>query len=176
MWKVAGSPDVIKKVDASMPLPEADMEARIKQAAEWLLGFGKSEYMFLVPELALIQEMEKQSGSSVQAIVSLSSDLDDEAKGRLRNNLPCRERVSILEEPHFPRSFFPKNGMLVISGYMGGDRAMVLPDTYRLAEHYSGFLGKKAFIPYVELESAVRSDGWLEMNQRLLSVVWRSGI
>ena len=103
-----------------MPLPEADMEARIKQAAEWLLGFGKSEYMFLVPELALIQEMEKQSGSSVQAIVSLSSDLDDEAKGRLRNNLPCRERVSILEEPHFPRSFFPKNGMLVISGYMGG--------------------------------------------------------
>lgn len=53
---------------------------------------------------------------------------------------------------------------------------MVLPDTYRLAEHYSGFLGKKAFIPYVELESAVRSDGWLEMNQRLLSVVWRSGI
>ena len=51
---------------------------------------------------------------------------------------------------------------------------MVLPDTYRMVEHYSGFLGKKVFIPYKELETAARYDGWLEVSQQRLSMKWRS--
>lgn len=64
--------------------------------------------------------------------------------------------------------------MLVISGYSGGDRAMVLPDTYRMVEHYSGFLGKKVFTPYKELNAAARYYGWMEISRQRLSVKWRS--
>ena len=64
--------------------------------------------------------------------------------------------------------------MIVISGYLGGDRAMILPDIYRMAEHYSGFLGKKVFVPYRELDAAIRYDGWMEISKQRLSEKWRS--
>lgn len=170
--RVRGSEDVIRKVGDSLPLPDDGMEARVKQTAQWLLSFGKSKYLFLTPELALIQEMGRQSGHTVQALIAVPCDLEEDAKERLRNNLPRQGKVSILEEPYFPQAFFPGNGMMVIGGYLSGGRAMVLQDTYRLAEHYSGFLGKKVFTPYIKLDTAVRYDGWLEMNlQRLKAEV-----
>ena len=170
--KVCNSADVIQKVGASMPLPDEDIANRIPHIAAWLHSFGKSKYMFLTPELALIEEMSKRSNRD-EVIIAIPCDLDQEAKVRLRNNLPRSIEVTILEEPYFPQSFFPGNGMLVVCGYTAGGRAMVLPDTYRMVEHYSGFLGKKVFIPYKELETAARYDGWLEVSQQRLSAKWR---
>ncbi len=173
--KVINSADVIQKVGASMPLPDEDIGVRVEQVAEWLLSFGKSKYMFLTPEIALIEEMGKRTNSETEVIIVVPCDLDQEAKERINNNLPHGVVVTVLEEPYFPQSFFPGNGMMVIGGYLGGDRAMVLPDTYRMVEHYSGFLGKKVFIPYKELDAATRYDGWMEISQQRLSAKWRSG-
>ena len=61
--KVSDSNDVILKVGASMPLPDEDITDRISQIAAWLHAFGKSKYMFLTPEIALIEEMSKLSGT-----------------------------------------------------------------------------------------------------------------
>ena len=171
--KVCNSTDVIQKVGASMPLPDGDIADRIPQSAAWLHGFGKSKYMFLTPEIALIDEISKLS-SREEVIIAIPCDLEGEAKERLRNNLPRGLDVTILEEPYFPQSFFPGNGLMVVCGYSAGGRPMVLPDTYRMVEHYSGFLGKKVFIPYKELETAARYDGWLEVSQQRLSTKWRS--
>lgn len=171
--KVSNSADVIQKVGASMPLPDEGIGFRVRQVAEWLLSFGKSKYMFLTPEIALIEEMGKQSNSKTEVIIAVPCDLDMEAKERLNNNLPHGVVATVLEEPYFPQSFYPGNGMIVISGYMGGDRAMVMPDTYRMVEHYSGFLGKKAFVPYKELDVATRYDGWMEISQQRLNAKWR---
>lgn len=171
--KVSNSADVIQKVGASMPLPDEDIEVRVRQAAEWLLSFGKSKYMFLTPEIALIEEMGKQTNGETEVIIVVPRDLEQEAKERLNNNFPHGVMVTVLEEPYFLQSFFPGNGMMVISGYLGGERAMVLPDTYRMIEHYSGFLGKKVFVPYRELDAATRYDGWLEISQKRLSAKWR---
>lgn len=171
--KVCDSNDVILKVGASMPLPDEDITDRISQIAAWLHAFGKSKYMFLTPEIALIEEMSKLS-SREEVIIAIPCDLEREAKERLRNNLPRGIEVTILEEPYFPQSFFPGNGLMVVCGYSAGGRSMVLPDTYRMVEHYSGFLGKKVFIPYKELETAARYDGWLEVSQQRLSKKWRS--
>ena len=173
--KVSGSADVVQKVGASMPLPDEGIGIRVGQIAEWLLDFGKSKYMFLTPEIALIEEMGKRSGNKTEVIIVVPCNLNPEAKERLRNNLPHGVVVTVLEEPYFPQAFFPGNGMMVISGYLGGDRAMVLPDTYRMVEHYSGFLGKKVFVPYKEIDSAIRYDGWMEINQQRLSGKWRTG-
>ena len=172
--KVSNSVDVVQKVGASMPLPDDGIEGRVGQISEWLLSFGKSKYMFLTPEIALIQEIGKRSNNKIEIIIAVPCDLDSEAKERLSNNLPHEVIVTILEEPYFPQSFFPGNGMIVISGYLGGDRAMILPDTYRMAEHYSGFLGKKVFVPYRELDAAIRYDGWMEISKQRLSEKWRS--
>lgn len=171
--KVCNSTDVIQKVGASMPLPDEDIVDRIPQIAAWLHGFGKSKYMFLTPEIALIEEMSKLSNQE-EVIIAIPCDLEEEAKERLRNNLPRNIEITILEEPYFPQSFFPGNGLMVVCGYAAGGRPMVLPDTYRMVEHYSGFLGKKVFIPYKDLETAARYDGWLEVSQQRLSAKWRS--
>lgn len=171
--KVGNSADVIQKVGISMPLPNEDIRDRVGQVAKWLLSFGKSKYMFLTPEIALIEEIEKQNDSKTEVIIAVPCDLEQEAKERLNNNLPYGVVVTVLEEPYFPQSFFPGNGIMVISGYLGGDRAMVLPDTYRMVEHYSGFLGKKVFVPYRELDAATRYGGWMEISQQRLSAKWR---
>ena len=171
--KVCNSTDVIQKIGASMPIPDEDIANRVPKIAAWLHGFGKSKYMFLTPEIALIEEMTKLPNQK-EVIIAIPCDLEGEAKERLRNNLPRGIEVTVLEEPYFPQSFFPGNGLMVVCGHSAGGRPMVLPDTYRMVEHYSGFLGKKVFIPYKELETAARYDGWLEVSQQRLSTKWRS--
>ncbi len=43
-----------------------------------------------------------------------------------------------------------------------------------MVEHYNSFLGKKVFIPYIELSSAARYDGWMEVDQERITENWRN--
>ncbi len=172
--KVKNSIDVINKIGMSFPLPDDAIKDRTKKVAEWLLGFGKSRYMFFMPELALIEEMKKRMDNHFEVIIVIPSDLDMDAKERINRNLPKEVKTIILPEPFFIDSFFPRNGMIVASGYFGCERAMVLPDTYRMIEHYRCFHGKKVFVPYVELAEAYHYEQWKEINQSRLSAIWRS--
>ena len=171
--KVSSSADVIEKVGASMPLPDENIEIRVGQIAEWLLSFDKKKHLFFTPEIALIEEMGKRANRETEVIIAIPCDLEQEARKRLNNNLPHGVAVTIYEEPYF-LPLFPKDGMMVISGYSGGGRAMVLPDTYRMVEHYSGFRGKKVFVPYTELDAAPRYEGWFEISRQRISAKWRS--
>ena len=170
---VCDSIDVREKIGDSLPLPDTYISQNIKNIAKWLVSFKKNKYLFVMPEIALAEAMAELVDSNIEIIFLVSCDMDSEAKERLENNLPKQMKVSILEEPFFPSDFFPGNGMLVISGYMAGTRSMVLTDTYRLIEHYSGFLGKRAFVPYCEIESAYRYEGWLEAGQNRINIIWR---
>ena len=170
---VCDSIDVREKIGDSLPLPDTYISQNIKDIATWLVSFKKNKYLFVMPEIALAEAMAELVDSNIEIIFLVSCDMDSEAKERLENNLPKQMKVSILEEPFFPSDFFPGNGMLVISGYMAGTRSMVLTDTYRLIEHYSGFLGKRAFVPYCEIESAYRYEGWLEAGQNRINIIWR---
>lgn len=167
---VAESQDIVEKVGAFMPLPDVDVEARITEVSKWLLSFHKSKYFFLTPEIALASKMVELSDFNVEIVFALSADMDDESKNRLKSNLP--NNTSVLYESCFPEDFFPRNGMLVVCGYQAAERPMVLLDTYRLIEHYSGFLGKKAFVPYVELAAAIRYEGWMEVKPQRVSVAF----
>lgn len=171
---VSASADVIQKVGTSMPLPDEGIKDRVRSITKWLLGFNKKKYMFLMPEIAIVEEMSRQPGKAVEIIIAIPCDLDLESKERLKNNLPHDIKVAVLEEPYFPEAFFPRNSVMVISGYSGGNRAMVLHDTYRMVEHYSGFLGKKVFIPYVELTMSDRYDGWMEVGRQRINEKWRA--
>lgn len=171
--KVYDSQDVLQKVGGSMPLPSEAVAAQTEKAAQWLLQFGKRKYMLLTPEIALVDAMKQHADANTEIILALPCDMDKEAKKRLKNNLPQNMAVTVLEEPFFPDSFLPGNGMIVVCGYLGGDRAMVLSDTYRMFEHYKGFLGKKVFVPYTELDAAFRYDGWMEIHQQKFNAIWR---
>lgn len=173
MAKVSNSPDVVQKAGAHMPLPHRDIGVRVEKVARWLNEFGKWKYMFLTPEIALAEELLNYRENKTEIIFLLPCDMDREAKERLKNNLPRGGQVSTLEEPYFPESFFPGNSMMVISGYSAGGRTMVLQDTYRMAEHYDRFLGKKVFVPYVDIDIAYRYDGWMEISQQRFSAKWR---
>jgi len=172
--KVNNSYEVLQKVGESFPLPSDDIQQRTKDVAQWLLDFGKSKYMFLNPEIAIVEEMATSANRDFEVIVTIPCDMEEETRERLKNNLPKAAKVSILEEPYFPSAFFPKNGMMIVSGYAAGERAMIFPDTYRMIEHYNGFLGKKVFIPYAEISSSTRYNGWIELNQQRMDDKWRS--
>ena len=82
-------------------------------------------------------------------------------------------RDRLLEEPYFPESFTPANGMIVSFGYMAGERLMALPECYRMTDHYSGFWGRKVFVPYVVREDSTRFGNWMEVNPSKFNGVWR---
>lgn len=157
--EVLSSEDVQVKAGEVMPLPNKELIENTSRIADWLAAIGKQKYMPLTPEIRLIDCLVKHGGEN-EAIVLVPCGMEKEIKERLSVNLPKGMRVSLLEEPYFPDTFYPDNGLMVACGYVAGGRLMVLPETYRMIDHYSGFLGKKVFIPYVELEEAVRYDGW----------------
>ena len=146
--RVCGSCDVLHTVGASMPLPDEDIADQVPKIAAWLHGFGKKNYLFLTPEIALIEEMAKCADPAEEIIIAVPHSLEPEAKERLRNNLPGGIRIT----------------MIVVCGYSAGGRTRVLSDTYRMVEHYKGFLGKKVFVPFKEFDTAVRYDGWIEVS------------
>ena len=96
---VCNSNDVQAKVGASMPLPDVNIMVNIKSIAEWLVSFGKKKYLFMMPEIALAEEMAKYSDHDTEIIFMIPCDMDLEAKGRLKNNLPNQMKVSVWEEP-----------------------------------------------------------------------------
>lgn len=171
--EVIESKDVQEKAGIVMPLPVHELSNSIINIAEWLTAFGKEKYMFLSPEISIIDKLSEKK-SDKEAVILIPCDMDNEVKERLNENLPKSMRVSLLEEPYFPEAFYPANGIIIVCGYLAGERMMVLPETYRMLEHYSGFFGKKVFIPYVELAEAVRYDGWMEIGKDKISMIWRN--
>ena len=65
---VMDSPDVQDKVGASMPLPGSNIEEKVHDIVKWLTGFGKRKYMFLTPEIAVIEELLKQTDNKAEVI------------------------------------------------------------------------------------------------------------
>lgn len=171
---VRDSRDVVDQVGASMPLPAPNIREDAEAMVKWLLGFHKKKYMFLTPEIALAELLAEAADEDTEIIFAVPCDMDEEAKERLNNNLPRGVRITILEEPFFPIGFFPGNGIMVVCGYSADERTMVLTDTYRMAEHYSGFRGKTVFLPFVALDTAQRFDGWMEIGRQQFSAVWRN--
>lgn len=171
--EVINSKDVQVKAGAVMPLPDPTLTDSILDIAEWLAAFGKKKYMFLSPEIAIIDKLADRTPDN-EAIILIPCDMGQEVRNRLGGNIPKVMNVSLLEEPYFPEAFYPGNGIMVICGYLAGGRMMVLPETYRMFDHYCGFWGKKVFVPYVELSDAVRYDGWMEVRDDKISLVWRN--
>lgn len=169
---VLGSQNVKTKAGAVMPLPNESLIEDTSEIVKYLVEFGKNKYMFMTPEIAIIEKLALFDCQG-EAIILLPCDMENEVKERLKDNLPRGMNVLVLAEPYFPESFFPSNGMIVVSGYMAGDRIMVLPETYRMIDHYSGFFGKKIFVPYVEIADATRYDGWMEVGGNKFSMIWR---
>ena len=171
--KVRKSDAVRRKAGETLPLPDKDVMDSIERIAAHLAELGKKKYMFLTPEIAVIEKLAALDDRSSEAMILVPCDMETEVKERLRDNLPVGMKVSLLEEPYFPKDFLPGNGVLIACGYITGDKAMVLAETYRMIDHYREFRGKKIFIPYVEMEGGVRYTGWKEVSTNKFSMIWR---
>ena len=176
LTQVLSSEAVRARAGEAMPLPKTGPADQMEELAAWLASFGKSRYMLLTPEIALIDHLAAARPRQEQeAMILVPCDMEEEVQVRLKNNLPRRMRTSLLEDPFFPEEFYPHNGIIVACGYLAGGRVMVLPETYRMIDHYfGGFYGQKVFIPYTELVEGVRYDGWLETSADKFSGIWRS--
>lgn len=172
---VLNSEDVRLKAGAVMPLPDETLVEDTEKVADWLARFGKSKYMFNSPEIALIEKIPLNSEKN-EAIILVPCDMESEIRMRLKDNLPRNVNVTLLEEPYFPDAFVPSNGIIVVCGYMAGERLMVLPETYRMIEHYGGFLGKKLFVPYTQLNESTRYRDWIEVGADKFNAIWRRAL
>ena len=162
-----------KRVETGFPLPSGDARSTCDSVAQWLFRFNKQKYLFLTPEIALIETMASCTDRNLEAIIMIPCDMDPESEERLLNNLPHSMSVRTLKEPFFPNGFLPVNGMIVACGHTAGEHLMVLPETYRMIEHYGSFMGRQVFVPYVELASAARYEGWIETDNDRFSTKWR---
>lgn len=173
LTKVLTSEDIWSRAGAAIPLPGTDLADQMEEIAAWLASFGKSQYMLLSPEIALVERLAAVYPQQ-KAMMLVPCDMEEEVRMRLKNNLPKQMKTSLLEEPFFPEEFYPHNGIIVVCGYLAGGRVMVLPETYRMIDHYfGGFYGQKVFIPYTELAEGVRYDGWVETSAGKFSRIWR---
>ena len=172
--EVHNSQEILTRVVEYMPMPNDKISLRINTIAQWLISFGKERYLFLIPEISLAKAMlELTHSSEMELYFIIPSTMDGETKERIENNLP--KGVRMLYEHDSLWDFFPRNTMIVISGYLGRDHLMILEDTYRLTEqHCKSFYGIKAFVPYVELSSAIRYDGWMELGYERVNAIWRA--
>ena len=171
--KVLKSDAVRRKAGETLPLPDKDVMDSIERIAAHLVELGKRKYMFLTPEIAVIEKLAALDNRGSEAMILVPCDMETEVKERLYDNLPGGMKVFLLEEPYFPKDFLPGNGVLIACGYITGDKAMVLAETYRMIDHYRDFRGKKIFIPYVEMEGGVRYTGWKEISTDKFSMIWR---
>ena len=162
-----------EKVGAEFPLPSGDTKLTCEDAARRLIASGKSKFLFLTPEIALIEAMATHTDCDAEVIIAIPCDMDVESEERLLNNLPRSIEVHALKEPYFPDGFLPGNGMIIVCGHAAGEHMMVLPETYRMIEHYGTFMGRQIFIPYVATAAAERFEGWFETNSDRLNMNWR---
>ena len=169
---VCSSQELQSWASGFMPLPQGDMATRIDEISKWLIAFKKDRYLFLMPEIALAEAMAEQVH---EIFFIIPSTMDAKIRERIENNLPKKGKVQVLHEMDPHGNFFPEDTMLVVSGYLGGDRLMILEETIRATEQHSmSFYGRKAFVPYVELDAAVRYDGWMELARERINAVWRA--
>ena len=161
------------KPEITLPFPSGNTRADCEELARWLLESDKRKYLLLTPEIALIEAMAKCADRDTEVILAVPCDLDPESEERLLNNLPRSIHVSVLKEPFFPDRFLPANGMIVACGYAAGAHLFVLPETYRMIEHYGGFMGHKVFAPYIRMNAAERFEGWIETSSSNFSEKWR---
>lgn len=173
--QVMGNSALPEKIGRSMPLPDDSFVESLDSLSQWLASLGKNKFLFLNPEIAIIERLACCNAFDAEAIIILPVDMDNEARERLSGNLPPNIAVSTLQEPYFPNEFYPRNGVVIASGYLANHRPMVLPETYRLIDHYGGFKGRKLFIPYVTIPTPAPYDEWIEMDIRKFSMVWPGG-
>lgn len=174
---VIDSEDVRSKVGAVMPLPGNDFEEYMDRAADYVASFGKSKYMFFSSEMGLIERLPSCKDRT-ESIIMVPGDMDPEIKERIKDNLPKNMNVALLDETKYPESvgieFRPRNGIIIVSGYLAGDRIMVLPETYRLINSYcNGFMGKVVFVPYTSIQESTRYTDWLEVGADKFNEIWR---
>lgn len=173
LTQVLDSGAVRAQAEAVMPLPAPNLADAMERIAGWLSAFRKEKYLFLTPEIALVELLAARNPEQ-EAMLLVPCGTEEEVRARLEDNLPRQMRTSLLEEPFFPREFYPDNGIIIACGYLAGSRAMVLPETYRIIDHYTaGFYGKKVFIPYAELSEGTRYEGWIEVSMEKFSRLWR---
>lgn len=171
--EVRESEEVRSKVGAVVPLPGEGFSSKIPVIAEWISDFNKNMIMFISPEINLIEAISPII-PKLNAIIVVPSDMDEEVKERVADNIPKCVNTTLLYEPFFPETKFrPNNGLIVACGYKTGGRLMVLPETYRLIEHYDSFYGKKVFIPYISMDDAIRYPGWMEISRTYFDDIWK---
>lgn len=176
---VGVDPDILAAtLDDQMPLPPASAGA-VAPAADWLLTFGKQNLLFCTPEISIVETLAASTTRPLNCQFVLPFNLEPESRERLLSNLPKHENISVstIHEPVFPNNFYPSNAMIVACGYLTGKhRIMVLADTYRLLDHYKGFLGPIVFLPAFTTEDVSPYDAWLQVPQGIFTHEWRSDL
>lgn len=147
-----------------MPFPDANFRERTIQIAEQIKSLNKEKILILTPEIALI-ELLKDSANISEILICISSEMNDEAKERISNNIPIgKAKVTLIDENTFPKDFSPANAAIVAVGYADRDKAIILRENYKMLNVYNKFYGMKLLISSQNDVSNERPMGWIAIN------------
>ncbi len=162
MMQKVGFDNIDERVLSCIPatVSLSDVGQRLSHITECVMESGKQDILLLSPEIALLERCS--SRSNVRFRIIIPRDMDEDVASRVKCNIPNTMSVSFIDEPFYPSGFYPSNGLIMAFGFQNGDRAMLLPSTYRILEHYRGFMGRKVFVPINGRGQCIRAAAWVE--------------
>lgn len=162
--KYIDDPQIVSESIRFMPFPDVNFDERTLHIAECIESLKKEKILLLTPEIALI-ELLKNSDSISEILICISSEINDETKERISNNMPSgKTKVTLINENAFPKDFSPTNAAIVAIGYADRDKAIILRENYKMLNVYNKFYGMKLLISLQNDVSNDRPIGWIPIN------------
>ena len=157
-------PDLMAECTEWLPAVQGGLARRLSDIAEEIRRLGKKKLLLLTPELALLEELAKDSGGIEEIYLEIASETDGESAKRIGENIPDGLSVRLLEEFRFLPDFRPDNAMIAAVGCESRGR-MILPKTsYRIMTLYRSFYGVRALISYQPGSAGFRPKNWISAD------------
>ncbi len=161
--KYINDSQIVYESSRFIPFPDAEFHERIYRIAKHIKSLKKEKILLLTPDIALI-ELLKDSEFISEILVCISSELNEETKERISNNLPTGIKVTLIDENTFPKNFNTLNAAIVAVGYSGKDKAIILRENYKMMSAYNGFYGMKVLVSCQDDVCNERPIGWIAIN------------
>ena len=116
-------PDLMAECTEWLPAVQGGLARRLSGIAEEIRRLGKKKLLLLTPELALLEELAKDSGGIEEIYLEIASETDGESAKRIGENIPDGLSVRLLEEFRFLPDFRPDNAMIAAVGCESRGRA-----------------------------------------------------
>ncbi len=162
--KYMDDPKLAAECAEYLPAMRGGLSDRLPALADGIRKCGKEKLLLLTPELALLEELARDSGKISQIYIGIAAGTDKDVSERIAANIPDGLPVTLLPEFQFPSDFRPDNGMIAAVGCESRGRVILPKSCYRSMTLYRSFYGIRALISYQRDSAGFRPKNWISAD------------